>query len=874
MEAIKHRTRTLFIYRAKWQGQGAVWHSERFFPPNMPDRLNPSTCGHIFGQNRAFLPCAEEDEGDFWARSLGVIVRIPKLAANGSVELESRAEHDALWQAHLCRGALPVKPEIPLQNFSYLNVQLTGAHLQTPLHCLCEVVVVQKGRVLLRIADEWPDEYERLALPAEAEWTEPEASVEPAASLEVAETHPYEEAREPADDAPATPSIPHAPNPQALRAAQSPAFLDEHSLRFFSIEHLALHEESLRNEHACIAFSTSPPATNQILSRKLSTTARESKTFCTFDAHPTPEGLLHLEVKDFSALEQALTEIHDTVEEVASSTAHLFKSQNTHDLPPEFSTDSVDGEGQNEFFIGNWTDRKKLPVLREERLDFQTEFDFVAARDDLLAVGATMATCDETLHAVQTVNLQLTLGGELGLPPLRATLTPTGGPNVLAQFENLKHLAGAIAAGWQSLDAIEYGSFSPEVETPCILVDGPTIEAQPAMEPERARERDESAVPLVLSYEGQLENPTTVDELLDLALMRTPKAYELEPPSLFMLFRWLLTTTSTLEVEIHWEDRTAHTLYILEGSRFRAPVEARTLSRPFAFVSGSYRITDVERPPAMTHNGRTAHLFMHILRSWMLVHPIEDLEEALSSKLTKAPRLTQTGRTLVDRLGLEGANRRIALHKLDGSYPLEEVLQAAAGNRSALETVYMMMIADGLEWLDETVEGRAHVGLKKRQAQAALSSEEQFWQSIENANYFLVMGLHWSVAPFEIPEAYKRLTADWGPKGRRRETSDLKTADLIWGRICEAHSILNDQARRQAYRKKTFQLQWSQQVGLLHENAQLASYREDPKEAMRLLLAAEDVLPSATGARLLRKLRAGKQLIDEVEPEAQYEKKR
>ena len=812
-----------------------------------------------------------------------MIVRIPTLAANGSVELQSRAEHDALWQAHLCRGALPVKPEIPLQNFSYLNVQLKGAHLPTPLHCLCEVVVVQKGRVLLRIADDWPDEYERLALPADTH----EVPAEPLQTAEEStlaggnEASPIlVEAAYPVEPPAATPSIPHAPSPQTLRATQSPAFLDEQTLRFFSIEHLALHEDSLRNEHACIAFSTQPPETGVVLARKLSTTERESQTFCAFEAHPTPEGLLRLVVTDAAALEQALAEIHAAGTQGIAPATHHFKSQNTEELPPEFSTGTEDGEEPNEFFIGNWTDRKKLPVLYGETLDFQTEFDFIAARDDLLAVGATMATSDEPLQAAKVVNLQLTLGGEQGMMPLRATLTPTGGPNVLAQFDNLKHLAGAIATGWQPLDAIDFTAIASEAETPSVQPDTDSAgtpaaeETQAASESEPARDRDESAVPLVLPYEGQLENPTRVTELLELALMRPPKAYELEPPSLFMLFRWLLTTTGTLEVELYWEDRSAHTLYVIEGSRFRAPVEARTLSRPFAFVSGSYRITDVERPPATTHNGRTAHLFMHILRSWMLVHPVEELEEALASKLTKAPRLTQTGRTLVDRLGLDGANRRIALHKLDGSYPLEEVLQAAAGNRSALETVYMMMIADGLEWLDETVEGRAHVGLQKRQAQAAMSSEEQFWQSIENANYFVVLGLHWSVAPFEIPEAYKRLVADWGPKGRRREKSDLKTADLIWGRICEAHSVLNDEKRRKAYRKKTFQLQWSQQVALLHENAQLASYREEPKEAMRLLLAAEDVLPTSEGARMLRKLRSGKQLIDEVEPEAQYEKKR
>lgn len=829
-----------------------------------------------------------------------MIVRIPKLAANGSVELHSAADHDALWHAHLCRGALPVRPEIPLQNFTYLNVQLTGAHLLHPVPCRCEVVVVQTGRVLLRVADDWPDEYERLAVPADAWAIAADANTAipgngaPAARADAPsppstaeEVGPYPSAPPqerlldtavPDDDA-ARPDAdpPVSVTPQTGRAMHAPAYLDDVSLRFFSREHLSLHEDALRSERLCVAFAERPLRENVILSRNLSTTDHQSQTFCVFEVRTAHEGLLYLHVVDIDALERALDEVLGRAETNTERDVPPHSALHEGELPAEFTTDVDPDGGFGEFSITNWTDRKKLPTLGDGRLDFGTEFDFIAARDDLLAVGATMATSSEALNAPQVVNLQISLSGTQGMIPMRATLTPTGGPNVVVQFQNLKHLAAAIDAGWQPLGALNFQELAPRPKSPVaeeVVVLQPSASPASAPGPARGPEIDESPVPLVLPFEGRLENPTTVAGILKNSLMRPPRAYELEPPSLFMLFRWLLTTSGTLQVEIDWEDRASHPIYIIDGSRFRAPVEARTLSRPFAFVSGSYRIQDVDRPPSMTHNGRTAHLFMHILRSWMLVHTHESLEEALAHRLTQAPKLTQTGRTLVDRLGFDGANRRIALHKLDGSFMLDEVLQSAAGNRSALETIYMLMIAEGLEWLDAPVEGRATAGQKVLQAQASLPPEEQFWQKIEKANYFVVLGLHWSVAPFEIPEAYNRLVADWGPEGRMRATAHRQTVDKIWGRICEARDVLNDKSRRREYRKQTFQLQWSQQVGLLIENAQLASYRNDSKEAMRLLLAADDVLPTSEGARLLRKLRKGEQLIDEIEPEAQYEKKR
>ncbi len=78
---------------------------------------------------------------------------LPRLTEGGAVVFDSPEDLRASVDAYLSRGALAVLPSAGLEPLALVVLRLEGGWLSEPLRLRCEVVVVQPGRVLLRLFD-------------------------------------------------------------------------------------------------------------------------------------------------------------------------------------------------------------------------------------------------------------------------------------------------------------------------------------------------------------------------------------------------------------------------------------------------------------------------------------------------------------------------------------------------------------------------------------------------------------------------------------------------------------------------------------------------------------------------------------------------
>ncbi|MFZ9885974.1 MAG: response regulator [Myxococcota bacterium] len=505
-----------------------------------------------------------------------------------------------------------------------------------------------------------------------------------------------------------------------------------------------------------------------------------------------------------------------------------------------------------------------LPHLEGDQLAFPSRDDLVATGKDIKVLRAVRATTASPQRGMEPRMLRLTAGDREASFALAAMINPGPEGTAVIQFDDGKAIDRAFAelssdkapSGGESQASHRASSIgsahapadsAPPRPSPVVAAGSTVTSSLGAERPRTSGGRTS----LSLAPRGVLRNPSTAAAIRSMNVMLAVTPEQQAEPTAHLLLRWLLTTKGTLRVDVQCQSRAAVTFYVVDGSEVRSSLALTALGRGLAGGGGTYEVTQERRPVAQSQRAGTLALMQETTRALCGTFSDVQLEDALGDMGTLVPLLNATGRTLLDKLGLPKPYERLAARRFIGRDPVAALLNEEIGARAVLETLYVLEVAGALDWAGRGAAGTAQqTDADDRFRKMA----NEYEAKIANANHFEVLGLHWSSSLRSIPDAYRDLRKLYGPDGAARATAS-DVCDRVWQRIEVAYETLREPAARQAYRRRTYQISWSQQVNLMLDRAELSIYRNDLKEANDLLLVCKDIEPSPRIEEMLQKLK-------------------
>lgn len=791
--------------------------------------------------------------------------QLPPLGANGAVTFDSPEAVQSSWETYVLKGALAVKPERALQPLEQLEIYVLGGGLRSPIALKVEVVVLTAERALLRLLEPAPP---LPPLPPSPASTQATLTLEPPPPV----MSPPDVASEAGpDDAARTESVPLAPSSQSDHGVLAVLEPEEPPAR--PPPELSLPVPALRTEPAPLP----PPPVDDEERMPGPMTAADAlpRTSTPFLAMPAPAGLARPSSSATVSpgppaieLERVMTPAAIALEPIP--VAKVLPAVVAEPEPAPISLELVVPPAPAPLAApvvapspapvappppappapAPAAPQGLPPFFSGDALRFSSKEDFAAGRPHLEGVGAILAVADGRLPTT-SVEVRLAVASKETRAKVRVTLAPAAPGTAVVQATE--------RAGFMPLLAELDGTASQrQVPLPSQTMAIPATFAAPAASPASAAasmDAPAAARAFTLPRQGTLENPTTPAGILALPLLKAPSDADIAKPSVPLLLRYLRTTRGVLRLEVTAPDHPLFTAVIVDGREVRTPAALATLGKSLAQPRMSYTITELGRPPQMTTVGRTLHLIAESVRGLIATLDTEELARAFPDRKGLCLRARND---IVQSLGLPAQHTRFIKTDLDGNQHLEEVARAAVGSRTVWETLYVLEIYGGLSW-DEPDPNRAKNpahrtgAIRLSAVESALADDA--WAAFDGKDHFAVLGLHWSSSPTEVPSAYQRLRAEYGPGGARRP-ADTTIADRILKRLEEAYRVLNDTPARQAFRRAQYNLMWPHQAQLLVQKAKLALYRKDYADAKNILLAAEDMASSDEARALLASIKA------------------
>lgn len=749
-------------------------------------------------------------------------VNLPLLEDSGAVVFDSPEAVEASWASYVSKGALAVKPGRELKPLEQLEVFLFGGGINAPVRLHVEVVVLSPERALLRLLDPAPP-VPALARPAPAPDDQGLAGVprtdKNALAPASASDHEVLAVLEPP-----LPAVPAAP-PPLDDAVMPPPSLSAAELPRTATPYLPAPAPVLPPPApSALAVSPGPPSIDLELIEPKS----HALPAVTGEDEPAP-----VDLEPFIAPPAA------TPAAVVTTSAASPSPPADAPAPPPAVAASAPAAAATPS-----SPAALPPFFSGEALRFNTAADFAAGRPHLETVGAILAVADGRLPTT-SVEVRLIVGAKETSAKARVTLAAAAPGTAVVQ--------AAERSGFLRLLAELDGTGSQaKVPVPSQTTAIPATFAASAPPGEAA-----AAAPraFTLPRQGGLENPISPQAILALPLVRAPTDAEIAKPSVPLLLRWLRTTRGVLRLEVTAPDHPLFTAIIVDGREVRTAAALATLGRSLAQPRMTYVITELGRPPQMTTTGRTLHLIAESVRGLIATIETDDLARAFPSRNGMCVRARAD---IVQSLGLPPQHQRFIKSDLGGDQFLDEAARAAVGARTVWETVYLLELYGGLSWdapdPEKAKKAASRTGTFRFTA-PDLSAVDDAWAPFDDKDHFHVLGLHWSSSPDQIPEAYNKLRAEYGPGGHKRP-ANVATAERILKRLEEAYRVLNDRAARQSYRREKFNLVWPHQAQLLVQKAKIALYRKDYGEAKGILLAAEDIAPSDEARALLASIKS------------------
>ncbi len=302
-----------------------------------------------------------------------------------------------------------------------------------------------------------------------------------------------------------------------------------------------------------------------------------------------------------------------------------------------------------------------------------------------------------------------------------------------------------------------------------------------------------SEAPIALNLSGSFVGTPTAADLLALPQAQPPRSPD-EPWSLpLLLLRLERARMSVAVLTLRSGNRTA-TLH-LEGSRPTVHPSERTHVREIlGWASGEFEVVPQGRaldPPVVQWS--TFGFIVEAMQSVLRSATLQELEQALSPHLHEAPRVAEQKQRVVYRLGLSDREQRMIINELDGGRSLHDLLNGGTASRASLLQLLCLLGAwNALAWT-EPPKNEADDPLHRLKAERAKS---------EASNYLQVLGVHWSVGPQEIADAWKAHQRRYGPGSAAAALSPADAAALL-ARGEVAYEALRDDLRRVRYVHQT-----------------------------------------------------------------------
>jgi len=194
-----------------------------------------------------------------------------------------------------------------------------------------------------------------------------------------------------------------------------------------------------------------------------------------------------------------------------------------------------------------------------------------------------------------------------------------------------------------------------------------------------------------------------------------------------------------------------------------------------------------------------------IRRKYLLERLVTELG-SVASLLAPVPTEDRTDKTpAVGDMGYSRAEMEI-LNLVNGMRPIEEIV-FLSGQKVA--TVYQVLLAATtcgiLAVVVKGVGGATGIGEDSIQKSLEISRRriEAKLEQVDHASYFDVLGVTPSATPYEVEEAYKRLSREFDPLNYSHASlSDLNDKiDTIQKILEDAHDVLSDNLLREGYRQ-------------------------------------------------------------------------
>jgi hypothetical protein len=294
---------------------------------------------------------------------------------------------------------------------------------------------------------------------------------------------------------------------------------------------------------------------------------------------------------------------------------------------------------------------------------------------------------------------------------------------------------------------------------------------------------------------GVVLNAVTPEAFMRLPLSRPPTLEDLDPASLPMLFMVLRHPSRFGTLELKMEGMEPLRFQVADGMAFLGGMDHKGVLDAFRVLHGRYTL---EVKPYKEQPNKEAHMLLSLvvdaMKETVKRFGAEAMIAALGERLQRAPFVGPRSARLISKLPLLPMEQRIVKYTFNGQEAAHLTLQHLGVRRQAtLGLMMLLSVYDLIEWREppRADEVTLEDALNARAAEVA------------EANYFQVLGLHWSALDEEVDEAYEKLLQELGPSQPVHAAAPA-ACERILARVHEAYEILGDETRRADYRREAY----------------------------------------------------------------------
>lgn len=376
----------------------------------------------------------------------------------------------------------------------------------------------------------------------------------------------------------------------------------------------------------------------------------------------------------------------------------------------------------------------------------------------------------------------------------------------------------------------------PEPEEPSRPSIGAMLRSpEPAARSEESRPSHAPSVDIPRS--GPFRNALTPERMLGLPFARPMTPDDVSPPALPILLmhygrcKDLMAVLTVRRGDVSWS-------IPIVGAQLAPPLmsDKERFMSAFTWPDGEYSIATGEVPgdAGRYKTESLAKVAIEGVRLALQQLPDKAIVDCLGTRMDEAPMVSKRGMAMVDALGFWSGEKRYLRYRCDGSIPTRDAIIAGGiSTSSALHALFVLHLLGQVTWAP-----------LKREAAPSLSDEvREKAKTLQRANAFDVLGVHWSSPEHEAQAAYDRLMASYGPSSEAAKAAPDAAASIV-AKLGEALPILLDRTKRLALLKQTRpDLDYQAIADLMQNQATTLQLRGAGGDADHALRVQRDVAP-------------------------------